>query len=108
MSIIDNIRNRGFRDILNPERWVMFIRSLFTADSREKQAWVEQIIYRQSFPECKVCLKNGSCTHCGCKSPDLFHESKMVCSGGNWVEMIPAEDWELKKKEEGFSLGIKY
>lgn len=110
MNLWANIKNRGLKDILNPKRWGMFLRSVSTPekDAREFQAYVEQIIYRQSFYECKKCLKNGSCTHCGCSTPDLFFEKEMVCSGGNWNEILPADEWEEFKKDSGIEIKAVY
>lgn len=110
MSLLTNIKNRGFKDIVNPKRWIMFLKALFTSkeETEDFQSYIEQIIYRQSFSDCLNCWKNGSCTHCGCKTPDLFYEKEMVCSGGNWVEMLSAKEWEEFKKDSGIKIGIIY
>lgn len=123
MSIITNIRKRGLKDILNPKRWILYIRGLrrgssgttlqisktdsLTISNEELQSFIEQVIYRQSFTECKRCLKEGACTHCGCKSPELFYDKEMVCSGGNWNEMLPPKDWNEFKSDNGIEITSK-
>lgn len=120
MSLLTNIRLRGFKDILNPERIKLYFRgkkrakegtTLQIADgetlvvTNEKlQSFIEQVIYRQSFAECKKCMEKGECIHCGCKSPELFYDELMVCSGGNWQEMKSPEDWQEYKKDIGIEI----
>lgn len=112
MSIWTNIKNRGFKDLLNPKRWVMVLDSFrgktvgttlkigdenvnFT--NEQLQSYIEQVSYRQSFEECRRCLNEGACTHCGCDR-SLFLDPKMVCSGGNWQEIKTPEEWRKFKK----------
>jgi len=122
MSLWSNIRKRGLKDILNPYRWVLFARAKVREESgtiidigggeslkvrnEELQSYIEQIIYRQSFSDCGDCLKNGQCTHCGCKTPDLFYDKEMVCSGGNWNVMLSPDQWEEFKKDLGIKIGV--
>lgn len=112
MSIIKNIKKRGLKDILNPWRWKMFLRSKqrefqgIKLEQKEILSYCEQVVYRTNL--CKPCLKNGACTHCECAVPDLFYDKKMVCSGGNWVEMVSPEKWENYKKELGLEFRIVY
>lgn len=123
MSIITNIRKRGLKDILNPKRWILYIRGLrrgssgttlqisktdsLTLSNEELQSFIEQVIYRQSFTECKRCLKEGACIHCGCKSPELFYDKEMVCSGGNWNEMLLPKDWNEFKSDNEIEITSK-
>ena len=120
MSLLKNIRLRGFKDILNPERIKLYFRGkkrgkegttlqitndeALTVNNEELQSFIEQVIYRQSFAECKQCLEKGECIHCGCKSPELFYDKEMVCSGGNWQEMKSPEDWNEYKKDIGIEI----
>jgi hypothetical protein len=121
MSLLDNIKNRGFKDILSPKHWWFFIKAKFERNWEDRQAEVEQIIYRESL--CPQCFAIGKCIGtpiylgedideqcggCGCPSPELFHEKQMVCACGKWPEMMKANDWNQYKKETGMELIIKY
>jgi len=112
MSIWTNLKLRGLKDVFNVGKWGMFLRSQ-TQDTikipkADFQSYIEQIIWRESFADCKRCLKEGQCSHCGCKTPDLFAERDMVCSGGNWTEMLPTAEWNKVKEELGIEIGVKY
>lgn len=120
MSILTNLRKRGLKDVLDPKRWKLYFRGkkrekdgttlqiaeeeTLTVNNEELQSFIEQVIYRQSFAECKQCLEKGECIHCGCKSPELFYDKEMVCSGGNWQEMKLPEDWNEYKKDIGIEI----
>lgn len=145
--LIKNIRNRGFKDILNPERWWMFLRSLrlnrranlrtemyvdapaytspeeesrirekFLVDSLkeeyshifDKEFALEQVAYRMSQEGCKTCLSDGQCAHCGCKTPDLFFEVSMSCSGGHWAGMMTEDIWSDYKTSVGIEIDPGY
>lgn len=113
MSVITNIKKRGLKDILNPVRWRIFTRFLLRKvkglhlQDHEIQPFVEQVIWRQAL--CKPCLLAGECTHCGCKAPELFYDKDMVCSGGNWNEMMSPEEWkQYKSGVGGLSFNFKY
>ena len=112
MSLLTNFKKRKFKDILNPERWAMFLRSWRGKTSgttfkigdenvnftnEQLQSYIEQVSYRESFEECRTCLNEGACIHCGCDK-SLFLDPKMVCSGGNWPEMMTVEKWREFKK----------
>ncbi len=119
MSILTNLRKRGLRDILSPHRWKLYFRGKkraeegttlkiaadesLTVNNEELQSFIEQVIYRQSFPECRKCYELGQCTHCGCDR-SLFYDKEMVDSGGNWQEMKSPEDWEEYKKDIGIQI----
>lgn len=120
MSIWTNLRKRGLSDILSPHRWSLYFRGKkrgkegttlkissdesLTVNNEELQSFIEQVVYRQSFAECKKCVEKGECIHCGCKSPELFFDKEMVCSGGNWQEMKTPEDWAEYKKDIGIDI----
>lgn len=119
MSIITNFRKRKFKDILNPARWILYIRGIkrgfkgttlkingedsLTVDNENLQSFIEQVVFRQSFPECRKCFEQGQCIHCGCDK-SLFYDQQMVCSGGNWGEMKSPEEWEEYKNEVGITI----
>lgn len=112
MSLWTNIKLRGLRDILNPSRWMLFLRSKkgdvlgtsfkvgdsnITVTNEELQSYVEQVMYRESFEECRRCLNEGACTHCGCDR-SLFLDPEMECSGGNWGKIMKPNKWREFKK----------
>ena len=112
MSILTNLKKRGLKDILNPTKWKIFLRnevrkkSGITIQDEDMIAYCEQVIYRLN--SCRPCLEKGECTHCGCKTPDLFFDKDMVCSGGQWPAMKKTEDWESFKEDGMFEVGVKY
>lgn len=125
MSLLKNLKNRGLKDILNPKRWVMFLRSKWVwiqslfigkvgALKKEyKQVFetpelLEQAVLRMANPGCRQCLKEGECVHCGCKSPDLFFEQNMECSGGNWFGMYPPEFWRRYRDSAKLEINKDY
>lgn len=114
MSIISNLKKRGLKDILNPKKWKIFARSLALKALRKEYSemfipeYLEQVSIRMSHPGCRPCLEGGECIHCGCKSPDLFFEKEMECSGMNWFAMIPADNWVEYKKESGIIINPDY
>lgn len=123
MSIWKNIKLRGFKDLLNPKRIKLYLRGkkrgaegtllqiakyeTLVVTNEKLQSFIEQVIYRQSFPECRKCKEKGECIHCGCKSPELFFDEEMVCSGGNWQEMKSPQDWEEYKKDIGIEITVQ-
>lgn len=112
MSIISNLKKRGLKDILNPKKWKIFARyaklKLLKQEYSEMfiPEYLEQISIRMSEPGCRPCLEKGECVHCGCKSPDLFFEKNMECSGGNWFAMVPPEMWRDIRK--GYDINQDY
>lgn len=110
MSIINNIRKRGAKDILNPARWTAYtdgnnIRNKgITLQYDEIVAYSEQVVYRKSL--CGQCFEQGSCTHCGCVMPLSGVTPSSFCSGGNWDKMMRPEEWEKFKQENDINLGI--
>lgn len=114
MSILKNIRKRGLRDILNLKKWKIFARYIKLKALKQEYEemfipeYLEQVSIRMSNPGCRPCLDGGECIHCGCKTPDLFFEKDMECSGGNWLSMIPANMWEEYKKDSGIEVNQDY
>lgn len=114
MSLLKNFRKRGLKDILNPTKWKIFLRSRKLKLLRKEYSemfvpeYLEQIALRMDMSECRQCLAEGECVHCGCRSPDLFYEKDMECSGGNWFTMIPAEDWAEYSKMTGIKPNPDY
>lgn len=101
--------------ILDPRRWLMFLKHLaytwgepMGEDKQSEQdmlAYCEQVVVRSLF--CPICLKNGSCTVCGCKTPALFLEREASCSDFKWGEVMNYEDWEKYKNIYGLKLALE-
>jgi hypothetical protein len=90
------------RDILNPKNIKHFIEGNYMmwkdqlTNTGIAKHYKEQAIYRALL--CKPCLENGSCTECGCKTPNMFFSITKEDALGNWGEMLEQEEWEAFKK----------
>lgn len=113
MSILRNIRKRGFKDILNPKRVLLF----FRAKKHKQQDYIkipydniesycEQYIYRRFL--CKPCYDANECTHCGCKAKEVIAEPTATCSADEWFEMLNPAQWEEQKKENGITIKVEF
>lgn len=59
---------------------------------------LEQVFYRAML--CEPCLQNGSCLHCGCKTPNMFYSVRKECGNHLWGEMFHKEEnWEKFKQD---------
>lgn len=112
MSLIGNIRARGFKDILSPTKWGVFARYLKRRALKQEYpelsvpGYVEQIAVRMK--KCPDCTESPTCVHCTCKSPELFYDKDNYCSEERWKEMIPPEEWEEYKKTNGININPKH
>ena len=111
MSLLDNIKKRGFKDILSPNRWKAFIvwilRRMLTALGGEaKQILsvheIENIVYRMR--TCSECVEQGTCVHCGCNTMGRMQEPTESCSAGKWGPFYEPERWRRVKKKLNFKL----
>lgn len=78
------------------------------ADVFEDPNLLGQVAVRMANPGCRQCLAEGECVHCGCKSPDLFFERSMECSGMHWFAMIPSESWKTYAEQSGINVDDDY
>jgi hypothetical protein len=114
MSILSNLRKRGLRDLLNPKKWKIFARSLALRALKKEYSemfvpeYLEQVSIRMSNPNCRTCLENGECLHCGCKTPDLFFEKSMECSGLNWFSMLDPISWKEHRDSQDIRVDPDY
>lgn len=98
MSLLSNLRKRGFKDIFNPKKWGIFGRYLVRRAMRKQYPelsntlYLEQIVYRMTREGCQQCILAGECVHCGCISPQLFYDKDNWCSGMHWNEMF--DNWK--------------
>ena len=101
------LMNTRFIDWINPLKWgsvlyASFMKMLFPMHI------VEQLILRMYDMECRKCMANGSCFHCGCDMSKVFTPWD-VCSQGNWGPMIESEkEYEELRKEYPVEITVKY
>lgn len=101
MSLIENIKKRGLKDIFSM-RVFSYIEAQFQkifgvwTKKEDQIAYSEQILYKGVV--CGVCKEKGECVHCGCSFPDLAVSKIAVCSQGNWGKVMNNKDWEEYKK----------
>lgn len=121
MSLLENVEKRGFKDILNPKKWKVFIVWLLklalnrlsksetkeVAEEAQKatrlytKSELEQVIYRRRL--CKECWERGSCVACGCDAVGEMQDLTTKCADGKWKAAMDAPSWESYKSK----LGIK-
>lgn len=100
LSVIRNISKRGFKDILNPKRVANYLDGeVIKAEGLHLE--VSQVIpysvelaNRFKFSECRKCVEQGHCSHCGCEQPISIITPDWECGGGNFMAM------DLQTKEE--------
>lgn len=115
MSLIRNLKSRGFKDILNPKKIKIWFRYILLKLRNKNYPELsidfklEQIAYRMMEPGCRACIYQGECVICHCPSPQQFYDQNNYCSGMNWVEMKETkEEWEVFKKENNIIIPIEY
>lgn len=102
MSILTNIKKRGFKDIFS-FRVFSYIESqlqkIFGVRTKQKDmvAYAEQIQFKAIM--CPECKDGGSCVHCGCNFQDLQVSKISTCSQGRWGKVMEHEDWEKYKNK---------
>lgn len=111
MSLLENIKKRGLRDIFS-RRVFSYIESIlqkiFGVRTKHKDqiAYAEQQIFKRAM--CPNCYKAGVCEHCGCGFSDLTISKDAVCSVGRWGKVMPANSWEEYKSKylSGIEFGL--
>lgn len=102
MSVITNIKKRGFKDILSKRvfaylesKW----QSIFGVRIKKDDAiaYAEQIIFKRSM--CAPCYAKGECLHCGCNFRDLSVSTEATCSQGRWGKTLNSKDWQSYKEK---------
>lgn len=122
MSLLENIQKRGFKDILNPNKWRIFTiwilkrmlaylsKSSDQEVSQEAQkvtrlytkSELEQIILR--IRKCRECYERGTCIKCGCDAVGEMQEPTTKCADGKWKAFISADKWESYKQKVNFKI----
>lgn len=111
-SVLENVKKRGLKDILNPRNIHNFIKSLWvksrglTLKESEVLSYSEQLVYRSL--KCADCFKEGKCHDCSCPQPDAAIIKEHECSMGKYRAMLPQNDWEDFKLKEKFKFKINY
>jgi len=112
VSLIENIKKRGLKDIFNLKKIKIFSRFLSRKALKRKYPelsiphYKEQIVYRMRL--CPDCLEAGKCINCSCISPELFYDRENYCSEDRWKEMKEKEEWEKEKIEKGITISKKH
>jgi predicted RNA-binding Zn-ribbon protein involved in translation (DUF1610 family) len=112
MSLIENLRKRGVKDIFNLTKIKVFTRYLkmlaLKTEYNELRVpeYTEQIVYRMK--KCPDCMESTKCQNCGCKSPELFYDKDNFCSEDRWGKMESPEKWADFKLENGIIINPKY
>lgn len=112
MGIIDNIRARGLRDILNPKKWILYLTSKkqkvtgVTIPQEEVLTYAEQLVFRSLM--CKECFKLGACIDCKCPQPDAAIVKTHECSMGRYRQMLGNDEWKKYKESNKIKFAIDY
>lgn len=132
-SILQNIRKRGVKDILNPVKRKVFIKDfledyfgwkILNQEEYEKLceceapdeavkiipkefllSFAEQLVYRSA--KCGECVQKGNCTHCGCVVPANMFDADNFCSAEKWGPMLPNGEWQQFKIDSKIYLKIQ-
>lgn len=123
MSLVDNIKNRGLKDILNPKKWMIYLKNKAylwgepidkeKESPQEVLAYCEQVVMRTIL--CPQCIQAGKCigdgtsgSGCGCLMPDAAIDKTNFCSEGNWSKQLSAEQWQEYKQDLGLTFKIDF
>lgn len=95
-------------DCLNPRNWVSYVTGHLMMRLLPPHV-LEQYILRLFDSECRECVTNGKCHHCGCDMPARAYDPFTSCSAGNWGPIIFDKSKYAKLREEyPIEIQIKY
>lgn len=109
MSILTNIKKRGFKDIFSLrvfsyiESKLQKIFGVFTKED-DQIAYSEQILFKGIM--CSECKEKGECIHCGCNFESISVSKSATCSQGKWGKVLNKKDWEDQKSK--YMKGLKF
>jgi len=123
-EIINHIKKRGFKDIFNWKKLLVFFKSKkelctgINIEPSEALAYSEQLVYRSLL--CSQCVKEGICVGqngngCGCSTEGLMTTTSGVCGNKDedgeddplWIQMELEENWRvIKNNQVGFNFDI--
>lgn len=110
MSLLENLRKRGLKDVTNPKKWGMYLKSTLGLEYEEfsSPAYVEQMVWRMTQEGCRECVNGTKCIVCGCKTPNLFYDRRSECEGMHWGPMMEPEEWVKYKEEHDIIIDVDY
>ena len=99
----ESLGDTRFIDWINPVKWASVLWATFAVEMYPFHI-VEQMITRMFDKECRKCMENGSCLHCGCDMSKVYTPWDW-CTKGNWGAMIESEK-EYREMREEFPVEI--
>lgn len=87
------------KDCLDPRKWFSYVLGNVMMTLLPPHI-LEQFVLRVFDKECRECVKNGKCYHCGCDMPARAYDPFTDCSGGNWGPIVFNKSEYLKIREE--------
>lgn len=112
MNLIDNIKKRGARDILNPKKWAAYLDGEIIENGGIHLSYEEIIPFCQQLMvrliKCSECVEAGKCVGCGCKMPIAAIVPNNFCSEEKWKEMMTPENWNKYLEETGLKFKLSY
>lgn len=103
----EELARTQWEDYINPLKWgsvvyATFMKFLFPVHI------VEQLVLRMYDKECRKCVKNGSCLHCGCDISKVYTPWDR-CSEGYWGPMVEdAEEYKKIREEFPVEITVRY
>lgn len=85
-------------DLINPYRWYLFVKGMIIGRFLQMHI-IEQLLIRLYDDECRTCVSNGKCHHCGCHMPEKAWNLEDECTNGNWGPVMNKEDWQEYKSQ---------
>lgn len=107
-NIAGNIQKRGLKDVLNPEVWSAYSdwkqieKEGLLLKAEDIDAFCEQYVYRKL--KCPECVSKGKCVDCNCPTIPKMVTAESKCTMGFWDKMLPPDEWEQHKKDNGITL----
>jgi hypothetical protein len=109
-SIINNIKSRGLKDILNPKKWLNYVNGLIIGvnginlKEGEILSYSEQLVYRSI--KCSQCFEEKACIDCKCPQPLSATVKSHECTLGKYRGMLSPQKWEEFKKQNGIKFKL--
>lgn len=111
-SILENVKKRGLKDLLNPKKWLNFINGLIIGvnginlKENEILSYSEQLVYRSL--RCSQCFAEKACIDCKCPQPLSATVKKHECTLGKYKAMMSPEKWEEFKSQNNLKFKLSY
>lgn len=108
-GILDNIKQRGLKDITDPnvwkayKQWVDIEKNGIHLAPEDIISFAQQVVYRMVM--CPECVSAGKCVACSCAIPQTMCCAAAVCKMGRWNEMMDPDEWaEFFQKNFAFAV----